>query len=273
MKRKYLSLPYVGIMILFTVIPIFLILYFSLTTTVDGETVFSTANYKRAFEPIYFSVLLKSVELAAKSTFICFLIGYPIAYILSLPQYRDKRFLLFLFVIPMWLNFLLRTYAWLTILETNGVINNILNYLGFPRQKLLYTDSAVMLGMVYNFLPFMILPIHTVLSKIDKSLLDASSDLGATPTQTFRRVVFPLSMPGVKSGITMVFMPALTTFIISDLLGGGQYILIGNLIEQQFLRIGDWNFGSALSIILMMFIVIFMIISPTDVENENGGIL
>jgi spermidine/putrescine transport system permease protein len=156
----------------------------------------------------------------------------------------------------MWMNFLLRTYAWLTILENNGIINNLLAFFGLPRQQLIYTDGAVMLGMVYNFLPFMILPIYTVLTKMDHSLIEAAQDLGANSKQVFAKVIFPLSIPGIASGVTMVFMPAVSTFIISNLLGGDQYMLIGNLVEQQFLRVGDWGFGSALAVIMLIIILI-----------------
>ena len=167
--------------------------------------------------------------------------------------------------------FLLRTYAWLTLLERKGLINTILAHLGLPQLNLLYNEFAVVLGMVYNFIPFMILPIYTVLSKIDNSLLEAAEDLGSDPWHTFRRVVFPLSLPGVWSGITMVFMPAVTTFVIPRLLGGGQYTLIGSLIEQ-FLTVGDWNFGSAISTVMIVIILLGMgFTSRYEKEQEGGG--
>src|SRR5699024_4535886 len=174
--------------------------------------------------------------------------------------------------VPMWMNFLLRTYAWTTLLGRNGIINSIIKALGFEPLKLIYTDSAILLGMVYNFLPFMVLPIYTILIKIDKNLIEAAEDLGAGKLEVFSRVIFPLSIPGVVSGFTMVFMPAVSTFIISCFLGGGKYMLIGNLIEQQFLWSGDWHFGSAISIIMMIFILISMSITTRfDSDNEGGA--
>ena len=173
----------------------------------------------------------------------------------------------------MWMNFLLRTYAWLPILGKNGFINNILGYLGLGPFNFLYNDGAVILGMIYNFLPFMVLPIYTVLTKIDTDLLNAASDLGANRKQVFMKVVLPLSMPGVISGITMVFMPAVSTFVISRLLGGGQYMLLGNLIEQQFTTMGDWNFGSSISIFMMAIILICMAVMSLfdNSEAKEGG--
>lgn len=266
MKIKSFSFPYFIWMVIFIVVPLILVVYLSFT---NDAGVFTLENYRLSMEPIYLKVLLKSVWLAFLSTVICFILGYPISYILANSGYKNKTMLLFLFVVPMWMNFLLRTYAWLTLLENNGIINELLSFFGFSKRQLLYTDGAVLLGMVYNFLPFMILPIHTALTKIDKDLVSASMDLGGNNIQTFLRVIFPLSMPGVISGVTMVFMPALTTFIIPELLGGGQYFLIGNLIEQQFLKTDNWNFGAALSMNLIIFIILFTMISGKD--DETGG--
>jgi spermidine/putrescine transport system permease protein len=217
-------------------------------------------------------VTLRSIKLALICTACCFLLGYPVAYIMAGKDFNDKSFILFLFMVPMWMNFLLRTYAWLTILERNGLLNVLLNFLGLPTVDLLYTDAAVLLGMVYNFLPFMILPIYTVLKKMDNSIIEAAQDLGANSVSVFFRVVFPLSLPGVVSGITMVFMPGVSTFIISNLLGGSQYMLIGNLIEQQFLRVGDWRFGSAIAAVLMVLVLLSMaVFSLVDRKNDDGN--
>ncbi len=181
--------------------------------------------------------------------------------------------MILLLVIPMWMNFLLRTYAWLTLLGKNGFINYIITKLGFAPLNLIYNDRAVLLGMVYNFLPFMVLPIYSVLVKIDKSLIEAAEDLGANKFEVFSKVTFPLSIPGIITGITMVFMPAVSTFVISRLLGGGQYMLIGNLVEQQYLWVGDWHFGSAISIIMMAFILVTMAITAKfDNQKEGGGL-
>lgn len=273
MKRTWAAWPYVIWMVIFTVIPLFLLLYFSFTVK-EGETVrFSLANFERVFEPVYVKVLFRSLILAGISTLFCLVLGYPAAFILASRNYRRKSTLILLLVLPMWMNFLLRTYAWLTLLERKGLINMILGNLGFHPLNLLYNDFAVTLGMVYNFIPFMILPIYSVMSKIDQSLIEAAEDLGANPLAVFLRVIFPLSLPGVYSGITMVFMPAVTTFVISRLLGGGQYTLIGNLIEQQFLTAGDWNFGSAISVLMMVMILISMAFtSRYEKEQEGGGL-
>jgi spermidine/putrescine transport system permease protein len=258
-------------MALFIIIPLFLTGYYAFTDT-DGA--FTMAGFSRAFEPMYLSVLLNSIRIAAISTAICLLLGYPVAYILSRPEFAGKSTLFFLFAVPMWMNYLLRTYSWMSILETNGILNSLLAFLRLPKIDILYTDSAVILGMVYNFLPFMILPIHTALAKIDYSLVESAQDLGANPVTVFKRVVLPLSVPGVVSGITMVFMPAVTTFIIPSLLGGGQYMLIGNLIENQFLTAYDWNFGAALSLILMAVIILsMMIVLRVDKDNEGGTLI
>ncbi len=270
MSKGKLTYPYVVWMGLFIIIPMLLVLYYSVTTlTNNGEVSFSLENYTRLLQPIYFKVILRSINLALISTFICLLLGYPMAFILS--KSKNGDFLLFLFIAPMWMNLLLRTYSWLTLLEKNGLINSILGFFGFEKVNLLYNSTAVVIGMVYNFLPFMVLPIHSVLKKIDKSVLEAAQDLGANSFVRFIKIILPLSIPGIISGITMVFMPAVSTFVISVLLGGSQYTLVGNLIEQQFLTVGDWNFGSAISILMMIVILLSMaIMSMVDKDNEGG---
>jgi spermidine/putrescine transport system permease protein len=234
---------------------------------------FTLKHIQRVFEPIYLKVIFRSVELAAVSTVICLILGYPMAMILASRELSNRNLLIVLFVLPMWMNFLARTYAWMTLLEKNGLINRILEILHLPLLNILYTDKAVVLGMVYNFLPFMVLPIYAVLSKIDRSLIEAAEDLGATPLTTFTKVIFPLSLSGVLSGITMVFMPAVTTFVISRLLGGGQYMLIGNLIERQFIEVGDWGFGSSLSLFLMILLLVTMgVMARYERDKEGGGL-
>ena len=201
------------------------------------------------------------------------MLGYPMAMILAKSKVKTRNMMVLLLIIPMWMNFLLRTYAWMNILEKSGLLNKFLTFLGLPTLDIMYTSGAVVLGMVYNFLPFMILPIYTVLSKIDNKLIEAAQDLGANKSTVFRKVTFPLSIPGVISGVTMVFMPAVTTFVISRLLGGGQYTLIGNLIEQQFLTTLDWNFGSAISVVLLIVILISMaIMAKYDKDKEGVGL-
>ncbi|MCK9217259.1 MAG: ABC transporter permease [Firmicutes bacterium] len=273
MRRSWLSFPYLVWMIIFTVVPLALILFYSVVKIEDGGIFLTMGNFKRVLEPIYLAVFLRSIKIAIISTSICLLLGYPMAMILASKELSNKSILVVLFVIPMWMNFLARTYAWMTLLEKNGLIATFFNLLGIELPMLLYTEGTVILGMVYNFLPFMVLPIYSVLVKIDKAVLEAAEDLGAPPTIVFRRVIFPLSLPGVTSGIIMVFMPALTTFVISRLLGGAHFTLIGNLIEQQFLTTRDWGFGSALSVVLMLMIVLTMGFALRyEKENEGGGL-
>ncbi|MFQ9288702.1 MAG: ABC transporter permease [Intestinibacter bartlettii] len=280
MKRKQsesrLATPYATWSVLFIVIPLILIVFFSFTKQVDGRYMFTLDNFDKFFNVMYFKVVRRSLVLAFISTVLCLIVGYPTAYIISKAKPSRRATLLLLCILPMWMNFLLRTYAWSAILGKNGFINTLLGMVGLGPINILYTDAAVLLGMVYNFLPFMILPIHTILSKMDQDLINAAKDLGANNFQVFTKVIFPLSLPGVISGITMVFMPAVSTFVISKLLGGGQFYLIGNLIEQEFMSVGDWHFGSAISIFMMIIILISMAIMnkySSGNDKEGGGLL
>lgn len=273
MKMKALSYPYIVWIAIFIVVPLVLVFLYAITANGGNLTDARVTldNFRKFMDPKYLDVLWISVKLALQSTVITLVVGYPIAMIIAKEKPSKRNIMIFLFVIPMWMNFLLRTYAWLTLLGKNGVINFIVTSLGFKPLDLLYHDGAVLLGMVYNFLPFMVLPIYSVLVKIDKNLIEAAEDLGANKFQIFTKITMPLSIPGVITGITMVFMPAVSTFVISRLLGGGQYMLIGNLIEQQFLWVGDWHFGSAISIIMMIFILITMALtSKFDSEKEGS---
>ena len=265
--------PYIVWSTLFIVIPLIIIVFFSFTQETASGYSFTLENFKRVLNSQYISVFKRSLILAFESTVLCLILGYPVAYFISKMKSNKRNILIMLFIVPMWMNFLLRTYAWLPILGKNGVINNFLSAIGLNTINILYTDAAVLLGMVYNFLPFMILPIYTVLIKMDNSLIDAAADLGANKRQIFTKVIFPLSMPGVITGITMVFMPAVSTFVISRLLGGGQYMLLGNLIQTQFTTMGDWNFGSALAIFMMIIILISMAIMNKfeGTESMEGG--
>ncbi|WP_035378363.1 ABC transporter permease [Fervidicella metallireducens] len=273
MKKKWIAYPYILWMIMFILVPVILVLSYSITYKEGVGFGFTLEHYKRFLDPLYLNVLWNSVVLALISTVACLILGYPMAMILAKAELKRRNLMVLMFVIPMWMNFLLRTYSWMTLLERNGLINRFLKLIHLPQLNLLYTNEAVIIGMIYNFLPFMVLPIYTVLIKIDKSLIEAAYDLGADKLRVFRKVIFPLSLPGVISGITMVFMPAITTFVISRLLGGGQFTLIGNLIEQQFLNVGDWNFGSAISIVMMILILISMaIMSKYDKDKEGVGL-
>lgn len=273
--KKY-SLPYFFWLILFVVFPMILIgiMAFTKGDMLDFSTFeFSMENFQRFFESTYLRILLNSIFLASISTIMCFAIGYPTAYIISRAKESMQSTLILLFVIPMWMNFLLRTYAWLTLLGNNGLINQFFGFFGLGPFDIIYNNKAVVIGMIYNFLPFMVLPIYTVLSKMDNSLIEAAKDLGANDKLVFQRVIFPLSLPGVFSGVTMVFIPALSTFVISNLLGGNKSMLIGNVIEQQFRFTGDWHFGGAISFVLMVLMLITMIFSARSgivKEGETG---
>ncbi len=275
MKRKYFATPYLAWMIVLIVAPMIIIAYYAFTGQADGA--FTLDNIKAALDPIYMSVLWRSISLAVISTVICLVLGYPIAYILSRMKPSTAAILSMLFILPMWMNFLLRTYAWMTLLDTNGLINRLLGLVGIGPLRLMNTQGAVVVGMVYNYLPFMILPIYNILQKMPKANIEAAQDLGANSKQVFTRVVLPLSRPGVISGIIMVFVPCITTFAISRLLGGSQFMLYGDLIETQFLSVGQayggWNVGAALSCIMMVLVFICLGITNHFDKDSSGGTL
>ena len=268
-RKNLLAAPYSVWAIGFIVIPLVLVIYYAFT---DKTGSFTLDNIIAITESTNLKALGLSVLLSFISTIICLLLAYPLAMILSALGVNQSSFMVFIFILPMWMNFLLRTLAWQTLLEKTGVINSILKFLNLPTLNIINTPSAIVLGMVYNFLPFMVLPIYNTLIKIDSNVINAARDLGANNIQTFTRVIFPLSLPGVISGITMVFVPALTTFVISDLLGGAKILLIGNVIEQEFKQANNWNAGSGLSFVLMIFIVISIFIS-NKYDKEGGSII
>ena len=213
----------------------------------------------------------RSIAIAVKTTVICLILGYPAAYFISRCSEKVQNILILCITLPMWINMLVRTYAWIGILSEGGILQRILGIFGLGDMELLYTEGSVLLGMVYNFLPFMILQVHTSLTKMDPSLLEASADLGAAPAQTFRRVTLPLSLPGVINGITLVFLPAVSSFFIPKLLGGGQYFLIGNMIENQFITVGEWNFGSAVSMVIAVIMMLLMVaVRRIEIHNQGG---
>lgn len=214
-----------------------------------------------------------SLGLSLISTAICFFLAYPLAMILANMNVSQHSFIVLIFILPMWMNFLLRTLAWQTLLEKTGVINNILSFLHLPALNIINTPYAIVLGMVYNFLPFMVLPIYNSLVKIDPNVVNAAKDLGANGMQTFFKITLPLSIPGIISGVTMVFIPALTTFVISKLLGGSKILLIGNVIEEEFTQAGNWHLGSGLSIVLMIFIIVNMVVSAIFDKDGEGSFL
>ena len=265
---RFLAGPYILWMIGFTVIPLIMIIVYGLT---DSEGRFTLANVAAISSPEHLKALLLALGLSLASTVICLVMAYPLALILRKKNVGKGSFIVFIFILPMWMNFLLRTLAWQTLLEKNGVINGILSFFGLPAQSLINTPGAIVLGMVYNFLPFMVLPIYNVLAKIDDNIIDAAMDLGASGFQRLIKIWLPLSLPGIISGITMVFVPSLTTFVISDLLGGSKILLIGNVIEQEFTKGSNWHLGSGLSLVLMVFILISMAMIAKYDKNGEGN--
>ena len=315
MKNKALTVPFVLWAMIFIVVPLVMIVWYGVTVEEpipyteivmeDGSVIYeledgshttekpwqkravvSLDNFKRMLEPTYLRLLLRSLKVAVITTAICLLLGYPVALILTGKDFKRPALWLMLLILPMWMNFLLRTYSWMSILENSGILNSWITRLreaipaldawllsrGVRRRIIfLYNENAVILGMVYNYLSFMIMPIYTVIEKIDKSLLEAAADLGASPAKSFLRVTLPYSLPGVLEGITMVFVPAVTTFVISQLMGGGKVPLIGDIIQNQFGKSSDWHFGATLSLLVMVVVLAFMgALGNMDKEDEQA---
>lgn len=266
-KRKYLAGPYLLWAVGFIILPLLMIIYYGFTSADGG---FTLENLLAIGNPIHYKALGQSLLIAFGSTCISLVIAYPLAYILSKNQGSKKSIIIMLFVLPMWINFLLRVLALQMILANTGILNGILNFFGLPSQHLLYTRTAILIGMTYDYLPFMILPIYNAMCKIDRDLIHAAADLGAGNKLIFRKIILPLSMPGVISGIIMVFVPSISEFAIADILGGSKILLIGNVIEQEFSLTNNWHLGSGLSIVLMIFIFISMaIMNKNDAEGEG----
>jgi len=267
LKKQLLAGPFIVWMVLFTIIPLALMFARGLT---DKSGAFTFDNVLAMGNAMNFDAMVLSLQLSLLSTVICLLLAYPLALILRGMKNGSTGVIIFIFVLPMWMNFLLRTIAWQSLLEKEGVINGFLSMLGIPALEIINTPAAIVLGMVYNYLPFMVLPLYNALVKIDDNLINASYDLGANYFQTLIRVLVPQSLPGIVSGITMVFVPSLTTFVISDILGGGKVMLIGNVIEQQFTVSYNWNLGAGLSIVLMVFVLLSMAIMNAVDKNGEG---
>ncbi|BFL47951.1 ABC transporter permease [Lactonifactor longoviformis] len=266
--KKLLTGPYLIWAAAFILIPLAMIFYYGLTGEDGG---FTLGNLLAIGTRENFKALGLSLILSIISTAVCLILAYPLAMILVNMNVSQSGFIVLIFILPMWMNFLLRTMAWQTLLEKNGVINQILGFLHLPSLQIINTPYAIILGMVYNFLPFMVLPLYNALLKIDRDIINAARDLGATEAYTFRKIILPLSMPGVISGIIMVFVPALTTFVISDLLGGSKILLIGNVIEQKFKQGSNWHVGSGLSLVMMVFILLSMaVMNKYDKDGEGG---
>ena len=280
-KQAPLAIPYVIWMALFVVAPIIMVVVYAFTTADGG---FTLANFSSIGD--YAVVFGRSFKLALIATLVCLLIGYPISYIMSREGPQFQRVAMVLIMLPMWMNFLLRTYSWISILENNGLLNQFFRSIGLISLyntvmgteieyfRMIGTSGAVVLGMVYNYLPFMILPIYSVIIKLDKSLIEAARDLGANSMNVFRRVILPLSLPGVLSGITMVFVPSVSTFAISKMLGGGTQMMLGDLIEQQFLG-GAYNpqLGAAISLVMMVIVVVCMYLMNRFGEGEEQAVV
>ena len=268
MSKKSLASPFLLWIACGTIIPLAVIAFYGFT---DRSGAFTWDNVMAIFSHDHAQALGLSLLLAGISTLICFLLAFPLALILKDSKIGQKGFMIFIFILPMWMNFLLRTMAWQVLLEKSGPINAILGAIGLPAMEIINTPAAIVLGMVYDFLPFMVLPIYNTLAKIDNNIIEAAYDLGATKKRVLFDILLPLSIPGIASGVTMVFVPALTTFVISNMLGGGKIHLIGNIIEQEFTTSANWNLGSGLSLIMMIFIVVSMAaLSKLDKDGEGS---
>ena len=267
MYRKLLSMPFIFWIFVGTMIPLGMIGYYGFT---DRTGNFTINNVTAIFQPVHAQALGLALGLALISTAICFALAFPLALILKNSSWGRKGFIVFIFILPMWMNFLLRTMAWQVILEKGGIFNTMLQTIHLPALNIINTPAAIVLGMVYDFLPFMVLPIYNTLMKIDDSIIEAAYDLGATKGRVLRDILLPLSVPGIASGITMVFVPSLTTFVISNILGGGKIYLIGNIIEQEFTTSANWNLGSGLSLVMMVFIVVSMA-ALTKLDKSGEG--
>lgn len=268
MSKKLLSGPYLVWMVGFTIIPLALILYYGLTDrtgafTLENVLAIATAEHAKA--------LWLSLGLSLASTLLCLLLAYPLAMILRGRGAGVGGFIVFIFILPMWMNFLLRILAWQLLLSNNGILNAVLDVLHLPNISILNTPTAVLFGMVYDFLPYMILPIYNAMSRIRKDIIEAAQDLGAKNYVIFCRIIFPLTLSGVMSGIIMVFVPALTSFAISNLLGGGKVLLIGNIIEADFMQFFNWNLGAGLSLVLMIFVIASMAVMNKHSEDAGGA--
>ena len=270
MNKKIFSGPFLIFIICGTIVPLGVIAFYGLT---DRSGSFTFDNILAIATPEHREALLLALGLALVSTIVCFVIAFPLGLILKDSKLGKKGFMVFIFILPMWMNFLLRTMAWQVLLERNGVINQVLGFFGIPALEIINTPAAVVFGMVYDYLPFMTLPLYNALIKIDKNVIEAAYDLGASFRQVLFRIMIPLSVPGIVSGVTMVFVPSLTTFAVSTMLGGGKVNLIGNIIEQEFTTSSNWNLGAGLSLVMMIFIVISMAFIEKFDRNGEGNVI
>jgi len=272
MKKSRYALPYEVWMVLFILVPILIVLYYACTTSQGGRVAFSLANLAQVFSPTYLAVLWRSLWIALVATVICLLIGYPVASILASRHFKRSSLMLMLIIIPMWMNFLIRTYAWMTILQDTGIFNGLLSALGLGTVHIIGTEAAVVIGMVYDYFPYMIIPIYSVMAKMDVKLIEAARDLGCNGLGVLRRVIWPLSLPGVISGVTMVLIPSVSTFYISQKLGDGKIMLIGDVIEGQYVA-NNLHFAAAIAFVLMVLLLVCMAVMRKLVgRNVEGGL-
>ena len=268
MKRTYLAAPYMIWAAAFIVLPLGMVVYYGCT---DSAGHFTLANLAAMSDWVHYRAFTASLVLAFLATLICLVIAYPLAWFLSQNFRKSSSFVVMLFILPMWINFLLRVLSLQVILSKSGILNALLGALGLPALRIIYTKTAILIGMVYDYIPFMILPIYNALTKIDESVVEAARDLGADRKTVFRRIIFPLSLPGVISGIIMVFIPNISEFAVADILGGSKILLFGNVIEQEFNVTSNWNLGSGLSVVLMVFVFASMAIMNRKDDTEEGG--
>ena len=270
--QRFAAAPHIAWAVLFIIAPIIFVAYYAFTDTVDGAVIFSFNNIKEFFTITYLKIFGRSVSLALISTVICLLLGYPIAYFISRTKPKTQRLLILLIMLPMWMNFLIRTYAIMVLIQDTGIINSFLGNFGIPPMRILGTEGAVVLGMVYDYLPYMILPIYSVMAKLDNRLIEAAGDLGCNSFKVMTKVIFPLSLSGVISGITMVFVPSISTFYISQKLGGPSTLLIGDVIEQSY-NASNYHLTAALSFVLMIILLIGLAIMNKYTDADDGGML
>ncbi len=268
--QRCLAAPHMVWTALFIVAPLVFVVYYAFT---DADGAFTFDNILKAVETDYMVIFFRSISLAIIATFICLVIAYPLAYFISRSSANSQKIIVMLVMLPMWMNFLIRTYSWMSILEDTGFINSLLTAIGLEPVHMINTSGAVVLGMVYNFLPYMILPIYSVMVKIDNRLIEAAHDLGCNNTAVMTKVIFPLSISGVVSGVTMVFVPSISTFYISQKLGGGNFDLIGDTIERQFQTAYNYNLGAAISLILMVLILISMAVMNKFSDDDGGMVV
>ena len=268
--QKAAAAPHIVWSVLFIIAPLIFVLYYAFT---DKDGNFTFANFGELLQASYLEIFMRSVCFAFLATVLCLVIAYPIAYFISRAKPKTQKILIMLVMLPMWMNFLIRTYSWMALLEDTGIINTFLGIFGIGPIHMINTAGAVILGMVYNYLPYMIIPIHSVLSKVDNRLLEAASDLGSNPFTVITKVVFPLSVPGIISGITMVFVPSISTFYISQKLGGGNFDLIGDTIERQFQTAYNYNLGASMSFVLMLIIIVSMTVMNKYADDDGGVII